>query len=483
MPPLIVANEIAFYYPQNHTGLQPVSFNLEAGEGLFISSPSGGGKSTLARCVTGLIPHLYQGNLQGQMAILGQDTRSTPLWQLVNQAGLVFQNPAAQMIASTVEDEIIFGLENLGLNADEIDRRVERTLQRFGLWDLRERSPRTLSGGEQQKLALACITARQPRLLVLDEPLSMLDTTAALNFLQALDEARSEGQGFIICEHRHEYIRMLSGLSRLDLKNNHPSSNPTAQHVPSAPISGVQAARYFDRTESQFAVQLINVQVKKGGKLILSDLSCELSGGRIVAIVGRNGAGKTTLLRAVAGLQPFEGQIKITGNPSGEPDFGMVFQNPDLQLFNATVREEILYRIEDGETDRYRWLLNMLKLQPYEEQAPLLLSEGEKRRVALATSLMHNPKHGILLDEPSLGQDSAHKVILMQLLNELSQMGMLVVMATHDMELAAAADDILLLDGGRLLDFGPAGKILAAETSWQQAGLRLPAWVKSQCWA
>jgi energy-coupling factor transport system ATP-binding protein len=325
------------------------------------------------------------------------------------------------------------------------------------------------------------MTARQPQILVLDEPLSMLDTTAALEFIQALDTAREGGQGFVICEHRHEYVRMMRGLDTLILDGHPPDPPDRVAECTDWQGDLATADQFFDRPGQRFVLQAQKLTVVKGGNTLLRELSFELAGGRVVAIVGRNGAGKTTLLRAVAGLQRYEGELKINGAESGRPSFGMVFQNPDLQLFNATVREEILYRLPDPDLARYQWLMAQLHLQQYEEQAPLLLSEGEKRRVALATTLMHAPRHGILLDEPSLGQDIYHKKILIGVLRSLSRAGMLVVMATHDMELACAADEILLLQAGALLAHGPTSEILAVPETWRDAGVRLPDWISHPC--
>ena len=156
------------------------------------------------------------------------------LWRLAEQVGMVFQNPAAQMLASTVEDEILFGLENLGLPRDEMDRRLNAALERFNLAEMRQRSPQTLSGGEQQKLALAAITARRPAALVLDEPLSMLDTTAALEFVAHTQDLLSEGSAVVYCEHRQEYLRGLPGLQRISLGEKQPSPGCIARGSPLA---------------------------------------------------------------------------------------------------------------------------------------------------------------------------------------------------------------------------------------------------------
>ena len=159
----------------------------------------------------------------------------------------------------------------------------------------------------------------------------------------------------------------------------------------------------------------------------------------------------------------------------------MVFQNPDLQLFNASVREEILYRVLDPDMGYYEWLLDALGLAAYEETPPLLLSEGEKRRVALATVLMHQPEHGILLDEPALGQDAVHKEILLGVVHALAEAGQLVVLATHDLELASQADQLVLLGPAGIFAAGAPAELMRAEDLWQGMDLLLPEWVRSRC--
>jgi len=184
--------------------------------------------------------------------------------------------------------------------------------------------------------------------------------------------------------------------------------------------------------------------------------------------------GKTTLLRALAGLQKHEGSVRIDGE---RPDLGLVFQNADLQLFNASVREEILYRVPEPDEDLYRWLVSALGLAPYEETPPLLLSEGEKKRVALATVLMRRPRHGLLLDEPSLGQDSAHKAALIRVARALAAAGQLVILTTHDLTLAAQADTMALLGPHGFAAWGPPAGVLRDPGPWTGLGLSVPSWV------
>ena len=486
MPSVVSAREAAYRYPQCDYGMAPLSLEIGPGEQWLISGPSGCGKSTLARCLTGLIPHLYHGALEGEVWLDGLRTADAPLWQLAERAGLVFQNPAAQMLAHSVEEEIIFGLENLGLPRDTMAERLEQTLARFGLEAMRRRSPQTLSGGEQQKLALASIIARQPPVLVLDEPLSMLDSTAAAELVAHLAALAGVGRAAVVCEHREEYLHTIPGLRtlRLDGPKPHPAERPDlwTGHAERSEASRDDATGTFppelDPSPLPRApggrLEAKGLSVSLGGRSVLRDLSFALEAGQVVAVVGRNGAGKTTLLRALAGLQKHEGSVTTGG---ARPDFGLVYQNAELQLFNASVREEILFRVPEPDMERYTWLLAVLGLARYEQTPPLLLSEGEKKRVALATVLMRRPRHGVLLDEPSLGQDAAHKAMLVRLARELAAAGQLVILTTHDLTLAAQADRLLLLSPDGFVAEGAPAQVLHDGAAWARLGLLVPEWV------
>lgn len=217
-----------------------------------------------------------------------------------------------------------------------------------------------------------------------------------------------------------------------------------------------------------------------GGSHILRNVNLTAELGQVTVVLGRNGVGKTTLLRALAGLQPYEGAIRLEPletRRDGWPDLGLVFQNADLQLFNATVSEEILYHVPAPDLDFYTWLLESLGLTAYEQTPPLLLSEGEKKRLALATVLMRRARHGLLLDEPALGQDSRHKEMLLRLLHSLAAAGRLVILTTHDLTLAAQADRLLLLGPDGIVADGPPGEVLADSAAWASVGLAVPPWV------
>jgi energy-coupling factor transporter ATP-binding protein EcfA2 len=465
---MLRTQNLSFRYPQDDRGLPPISLDINPGEITLITGPSGCGKSTLARCLMGLIPHLYNGELTGEVRLNGYRTDEVEIWELAEKAGMVFQNPAAQMLAPSVAEEIIFGLENLGLERHEIENRLEYVLAKFNLVHMRERNPQTLSGGEQQRLALAAIMARQPDVLILDEPLSMLDTTAAEELITHLEDFAAEGKSLVMFEHRQEYLEGVEKLRHVKLEGKKKEETAFSQSN-------------LSKKDADFTLELENLNVQLGGRPILDDLNLSLSSGQVVAIVGRNGVGKTTLLRALAGLQEFEGNAQvITADQKQNPDLGMVFQNPDLQLFNPSVKEELLYRLPDPDLKHYQELISLLGLERYENTPPLLLSEGEKKRVALGLVLMRQPKHGVLLDEPSLGQDCLHKTTLMQILSALANAGQLVILTTHDLTLAEKADHLILLGKDGIITQGAPSKVFKEKFAWAQTGLNLPHWFKSE---
>lgn len=460
----LVAEQVSYGYLGAGKALDGVSLAVAPGEVVLITGPSGSGKSTLARCLTGLIPHLYHGELQGACLVDGVSTTDTPLWRLAKRAGFVFQNPGEQLLATSVEEEIIFGLENLGLPPEEIESRLEEALERFGLKEMRHRAPQTLSGGEQQKLALAAIMARHPAALVLDEPLSMLDTTAASALVEHLLGLARDGVTVVLCEHRAEYLEGRPDVRVVPM-------GAAAPHL--APPSSIPLPA---SAEGQVVLEVQGLGVTLGDKRVLQGLNLALAGGQVAVIVGRNGVGKTTLLRALCGLQKHEGTVLADG---ARPELGLVFQNADLQLFNASVRDEILYRMPQPDMALYPWLLQALGLGSYEQVPPLLLSEGEKKRLALATVMMRNPKHGLLLDEPAVGQDAAHKQMLMSILRAVAQSGKVVLVTTHDLSLAVQADRLILLGADGFVADGPPHQVLQNEAAWSAVGLVVPDWVRN----
>ena len=206
---VLEVQDLTYTYPGTTVpALKHISFQAESGELVGLIGANGAGKSTLCYALTGFIPHMFSGTLEGSAQIAGMDTRATPLSQVAGQAGLVFQNPVNQLsgVRYTVYEEVAFGLENLGVPRAEMRPRIEQALALVGIADLAQRSPFTLSGGEQQRLALASILVMEPRILVLDEPTAMLDPQGALEFFQVIQHLRKAGTTIVLAENRLEWL-------------------------------------------------------------------------------------------------------------------------------------------------------------------------------------------------------------------------------------------------------------------------------------
>lgn len=201
---IIEANGLTYTYPgRDKPSVKGVSITIKKGEIVVLTGPSGCGKTTLCRCFNGLIPHFYEGKLEGDIVVAGLEVKEHPIHELAQHVGLVFQNPENQLFALSVEKDVAFGLENLGLSRDKIKERVDWALQVADIEELRERSPHELSGGQQQRVAVACVLAMQPDIIVLDEPTSFLDPLSATKIFEVIGELnRKLGITIILVEHR-----------------------------------------------------------------------------------------------------------------------------------------------------------------------------------------------------------------------------------------------------------------------------------------
>ena len=442
MQALLQLDSAAFQYAGRPTSVGPFDLAVQPGDLQLVSGPSGSGKSTLARLACGLIPHLYRGHVRGRTLLGGRPMGDLPLWQIAGRVGFVGQNPAAQVLAASARGEIGFGLDTLGLSAADIDARVQCMVDEFDLTELADRDPQTLSGGEQQRLVLAAVAARHPEVVVLDEPLSMLDPHAAAAVVAQLDRLRRHGAAIVACEHRIDALA-----ARPDVRHTTLPARP----APDVPVIDLPAR------VSAFRVVVEQLAVTLGGRPVLSGVDLDLAGGEVVGIAGPNGAGKTTLLRALSGLQPHTGRIVRLGSGMPHPpQLGMCFQNPDRQFFNPTVRQELCFGRATVDAAYYRAVLDLLGLTPYENVPPLLLSEGEKKRLGLGVMLLSPGLAGVCLDEPTLGQDARHRKHLGGVVRGLANAGLLCVVASHDLPwLGEWVDRLVVLDGGRVVTDAP----------------------------
>jgi energy-coupling factor transport system ATP-binding protein len=493
------------YDDANAYALDDVNLKIAAGEFVLLAGASGSGKSTLCRLLNGLIPHFHGGALEGRVLVDGLDTCEHPVHELFARVGLVFQNPDAQLFNSTVDREIAFGLESLGLPRAEIRARVDWALRVARLESLRNRMPHTLSGGEQQTVALATILALRPRVLALDEPFTNLDSDATARFRQVLREIHAQGTTVILTEHRlHASLQDATRLIVLDhghiVRDGAPSAilrddvsafrlnTASADNSRAMPrtdgLSSLEAHRNMTLAplESARAIKTEALTFARAGREILREINFDVARGECVALIGKNGSGKTTLLKHLNALYtPTRGTVMVLNQDTRRArvsdlarHVGLVFQNPNDQLFKPNVREEIevapraLKRFDRVWMEK---LLDEFELRQFLARSPFTLSEGEKKRVAFASALTAHPEI-VALDEPTTGQDAVFRAALVRLLRDLQNQGITVILATHDLEFAAeVAPRWIVLADGEIVADGAPGQVIQNREAMTRAAL------------
>ena len=467
--------QVAYRYPGGDWVLKDLGLEVDSGDYAVVFGANGSGKSSFACLLNGLIPHFFGGSLQGNVQVGGLNTAGRTTADLFPRVGLVFQNPDAQLFCSTVEDELSFGLESLGLPAQQIAERIRSTADALGIGHLLGRSPETLSGGEQRLAAIASVLVMDPPLLVLDEPFANLDWTFAAKVRSLLSDLHRRGKTVIVIEHR-----MAGGFLQDATRVSVFEQGRCACSGPAAAAEGILAEHrlipvYPGRSVSTarqdgpplLAVEHLGYAIEE--TKILEDVSLELRPGEVVALVGKNGTGKSTLVRHLVGLlKPSAGEVRLHGRsirdqaPSALAGrIGVCFQNPNDQFFKTTVREEIEVglrrRSKTAATDEFS---QHFKVGDLLDRSPYRLSEGEKKQAAIAAVLAMGPEV-LVLDEPTVSQDAAGKEALAAWIGELAGQGIAVLVATHDLDFATAcADRWILLDAGRVRGDGAAADIL-----------------------
>jgi energy-coupling factor transporter ATP-binding protein EcfA2 len=525
--PLVEIEGLTFRYRRaTEPAIVDVDLTIRAGEILLVAGPSGCGKSTLIRAINGLIPHAYPGDLSGTVKVAGAYTHETKLRDIARTIGTVLQDPAKQIVGATVESELAFGPENLGVPREEIRERIDDVARKAGIEDLVGRETHQLSGGERQLVAVAGILMMQPHVYVVDEPLANLDPATAERLLVLLRTLADEGNAILIVEHRVEealdlrpdrVLYMEEGRTRylgevdgflaiadpeavklpfeiiLERERERPTSErkspdppgleppPTAQAASTPPGAG-PLAEPIDR------LRFSGVHASIEDHEILRGVDARLGPDEIVAVLGPNGSGKTTLFRTAMRLLPItDGAIEIDGVAMGTrktaslaTQFGYVFQSPSQMLFSRTVREEILFGPKNLERDPATFdelLADCLRrtaldsIEDIEERPPLALSFGQQKRLALAIALALRPPT-LILDEPSAGQDHRTANAFMQAVVAIPGLRSL-YLVTHDADLALTyADRILLFRDGRVVADGPPVDVIADADRWRGCNLR-----------
>jgi energy-coupling factor transporter ATP-binding protein EcfA2 len=507
---LIEVDGLTFRYRRaTEPAVRDVTVSIAPGEVLLVAGPSGCGKSTLLRAINGLVPHAYSGELSGSVRIDGRPTTELRLREIGQAVGTLLQDPAKQIIGATVEAELAFGPENLGVAPAEIRSRIREVIADTGIPHLSGRETAQLSGGERQLLAMAGALMLRPRAYVVDEPLANLDPATARHLLGLLRELADAGHAVVIVEHRVEEALQLRPDRVLAMDDGRATylgpvdgflatADPRAVKLPfEVVLARTRVADHVTRTRatpsadqgvpgpSRMAFE--EVEVRLGERDVLRGVTADLGAREAVAVLGPNGSGKTTLFRTAMGLvDPDAGTVRIDGEDArGRPiadlarSIGYVFQSPSQMLFARTVREELLFgprNLEIPIPDPDAFALEALRrtgladVEDILDRPPLTLSFGQQKRLAIAIGLALEPRT-LILDEPSAGQDHRSAEGFMTAVEGIGGLESL-YFVTHDADLALThADRILVLRDGRIVADGPPAMVVEDEALWRSCNL------------
>lgn len=494
-PPVIIENLSFRYRSRSDFAICNINLTVDEPQVVLIAGASGCGKTTLARCINGLIPRSYKGELSGKIYLQGQDIAGLPLARISQLVGTVLQDPERQILGSIVMNEVAFGLENLGLSRDEIRRRVDEALERLKIAHLRDRQTHYLSGGEKQKVALAGVLAMKPSILLLDEPLASLDPASAQEALEVIRGLADEGMTVLMVEHRVEDVLRIHPERVLFMKDGEIQYDGDPQHL---------AERVDYREVKLPAPMIMELAVKdppppslnilpgvngggvplvefkdvafgyESGPEVLHGINLQIRRGDVIAVLGPNGAGKTTLVKHAIGLlKPKRGKVLINGQDTHQlsvaeiaSTLGYVFQSPSHMLFAPTVYDELAFgptnlkHPEEQIRKEVSQAIEIVNLQGYEKTPPLSMSFGQQKRVSIAAILAMRSRI-LVMDEPTAGQDYKNYMNFMNSILEMPGFEA-ILFITHDLDMAVIyANRVLLVNDGQVVADGAPAEVLS----------------------
>ncbi len=581
---IIAIEHLRFQYQREEdqetvTAIDDVSFCVERGSFTAIIGRNGSGKSTLAKNINALL--LPSG---GAVYVNGYDTRKEEhLWDIRQTAGMVFQNPDNQLVSSIVEDDVAFGPENLGIEPEEIRRRVDDSLRRVNMYQHRKKAPHHLSGGQKQRIAIAGVIAMRPQCVVLDEPTAMLDPKGRAQVMDIIEKLHKEGITIVLITHfmdeaarADRIIIMDRGSVVLDgtpqevfshggqlrslyldvpfavemaerlreeeidvpeeiIDEQHlaaflceadaQSGKETSQEdggTPQGDRRGEENGRdeaqidesraksekspaKSDESEAQdgqrderYAVEVSHLRhVFNPGlpfeSVAVDDVSFRIKKESFAAVIGHTGSGKSTLIQHLNGLlKPALGSVCINASDinSGQIKLkdvrrrvGLVFQYPEYQLFEETVLKDVCYgplnlgMTQEQAQQKAKRAIELVGLdfEEIKDRSPFALSGGQKRRVAIAGVIAMEPEV-LILDEPTAGLDpKSHRDILLMIEKIKRENHITILLVSHNMgDVARLADQVLVMDGGRLWLDAPPQQVFARAEELSEIGLGLP---------
>ncbi len=523
--------------PDSPDILKNISLEIAPGSLVGIIGPNGSGKTTFLKHLNGLLTPTV-----GKVWIKDLDTKDPANWGKIRSlVGMVFQNPQDQIVASTVEEDIAFGLENANKRPNIIQKHVAHQLALADLTEEAKTPPHLLSGGQIQKLALAGVLARQPEVILFDEPTSMLDPESRLAFLARIKSLHQQGLTlFYVTQAMREVVDMdqllvfhqgkiqMSGppeevfshrdlLEEIGLEQppalrvadtfrergwHLPAGIPTQENLLAAIPEGTQEKQIIysasredttPRPQSLIDIHKAEYTYLAGthlAKKALHSVSLSINKGELRGLAGANGSGKSTLLQHINGLlRPDQGQIHVgpfqLENPaisikSVVKQVGLVFQNPESQFFEQFVGDEIAFGPKQfGMEDirqRVQCAMDQVGLSfiAYKDRRLNTLSGGEKRKVALASTLVLD-QDILLFDEPTAGMDPKSRDAFLSLLKDLNQKGKTLLISTHQLdEILSTCQQFSLMSRGAVITTTDLRKTFPEQDKLRNAGLSQP---------
>jgi len=535
----IIFENVSWRYEGNKEDtLRDINFEIKAGETVVITGASGAGKTTLCRCINGLIPHFYEGTLRGDVHVWGENSKTSTTVDLARRVGMCFDNPSNQLFCATVLEEIAFGPQNLCKTRDEVMQRVSDAMTFCRLEKYRDKSPHSLSGGEKQEVAIAALIAMEPEVMILDEPTSNIDAVGTgLVFERMRQLLKEKKRTTVIVEQKLQYAlpladrlivisdgaivaddeprKVLSEVELIDkLQIQAPYVSSLAHRIKAdlsekdVPITLEEGVALISGLIKANKVRVNPIRrpspPKISQKPIIScrdvwfeypdgtdavkGVSFHILEGEFVGLVGRNGSGKTTLAKLFNGLyRPTKGTIIVDGVDVRTASVqeltsrvGYSFQNPDDQIFAKTVRDELAFGPknlklpQDEIARRVESSASEVEITPYLNANPFNLSQGLRQRVAVASVLTMNPKV-LIVDEPTTGQDLARSKIVMNLAKRLCDKGRTIVIISHNMDLVAEyCERLVVMLDGQVLVSGPTKQVFSQPELIRQSSLEPP---------